>query len=322
MPRNLCPSVLILSSKYDLSCDYVVSRLRTHGVTYLRINTEDLPNSRITLEPGAPTLYGALGDIEFSIRESHLRSIYFRRPVFLRETGAVRRTRQEQLARYQWATFTRSVMVFERCRWVNHPAATYRAENKAVQLATAAKVGFRLPETVVSNDRDRILKCFEGSEKIALKGLDAVLVREGETETFGYTNILDRVEIESAEISSCPVVAQEALLDKIDLRVTVVGHEIFCAAVTVDGHPICGDWRLKKQEVRWERYDLPDSVASLCASLVKTLGLDCGAIDLAVHNKEFFFLEINPTGEWAWLVDEAGLPIDDAIARYLANAAS
>lgn len=49
------------------------------------------------------------------------------------------------------------------------------------------------------------------------------------------------------------------------------------------------------------------------------LGLSFGGIDLILHNNEYYFVEVNPTGEWAWLVNNAGLEIDISICDYLQN---
>lgn len=56
--------------------------------------------------------------------------------------------------------------------------------------------------------------------------------------------------------------------------------------------------------------------------LLKSLGLRFGGIDLAVSDGEYYFLEVNPTGEWAWLVDATALPIDEAIAGALSREAT
>ena len=47
------------------------------------------------------------------------------------------------------------------------------------------------------------------------------------------------------------------------------------------------------------------------------LGLTFGGIDLALCGDEFYFIEVNPTGEWGWLVKTAGHEIHKAIADYL-----
>ena len=45
------PLVLILGSRFDLTCDYVVSALRELDCSYLRLNSEDLPEIEICLDP-------------------------------------------------------------------------------------------------------------------------------------------------------------------------------------------------------------------------------------------------------------------------------
>jgi glutathione synthase/RimK-type ligase-like ATP-grasp enzyme len=50
---------------------------------------------------------------------------------------------------------------------------------------------------------------------------------------------------------------------------------------------------------------------------VKDLGLFFGGVDLALVKDRYYFIEVNPTGEWAWLVDAAGLRIDTAICDCL-----
>jgi len=36
-----------------------------------------------------------------------------------------------------------------------------------------------------------------------------------------------------------------------------------------------------------------------------------------MSNDEYYFIEINPTGEWAWLVETAGLNIPIGICDFL-----
>jgi glutathione synthase/RimK-type ligase-like ATP-grasp enzyme len=99
------------------------------------------------------------------------------------------------------------------------------------------------------------------------------------------------------------------LLEKTDVRVTVIGSEVFAVSILQDGKPIQGDWRLQKSGACFVPIALPEKVKENCLELLNTLGLRYGAIDLAIEKEKYYFLEINPTGEWAWLVDAAKLPI-------------
>jgi len=316
-PERIFPEVLILASRYDLACDYVVSRLRARGQSYLRLNSEDLAQWSLTLDPARVRLEGRCPMLSFSIGDEDLRGIWFRRPVFLRECGSTPRSAQDQFSRAQWASFVRSCMMFEGCRWMNHPTCTFRAENKAVQLTTAAKIGLKIPATAITNSADALESVSAGAKEVAVKGLDTVILREDDFETFGYTSLVPIDEVLSSELTATPLIIQQALTNKLDLRVTVVDQEVFCASITEDGKWINGDWRLRKGKVSFKAFDLPAAISSMCVDLTQRLGLSFGAIDLALRESDYYFLEVNPTGEWAWLVRDVGFEIDDAIARYL-----
>ena len=214
------PKVLVLASRYDLSCDYVVSALRRSGHPYFRLNSEDLPTYTLCLDPCRRRLSCHTEDVRVEVEADRLVGVYFRRPTFLREASQAGRRPEEQFARAQWAAFLRNLMVFDMARWVNHPTRTYEAEHKMIQLLAAFEVGFDMPATYCLNSEDFLDDRVNGSV-VAIKGLDTVLVRTETTESFGYTNLLLRKKLEEAELSGAPLVAQQALTDKLDLRVTV-----------------------------------------------------------------------------------------------------
>jgi hypothetical protein len=317
-PGSIQPQVLLLASRYDITCDYVVSQLRRRSVRYFRLNSEDLSDSTVELDPIQRRLEIRRKADNYVVTPDCLRSVLFRRPVFLHAYGDDDRLPAERFSRIQWAAFMRNLMLFCEARWINDPVATYRAEQKAVQLSVAAKVGFAVPETRVTNAPHPYL-LRDGSHHVAIKGLDTVLLHADGEEIFGFTTFERSAALEPHAWCSAPATIQTALTNKLDIRVTVVEAQVFAASITANGQPIAGDWRTQKNDRRFSKYSLPEEIASHCRRLVELLGLRFGGIDLALQNGEYYFLEINPTGEWAWLVDAAGLPIDAAIADALAR---
>jgi hypothetical protein len=312
------PEILILSSRGDFSCDYVVAHLMSRGVPYLRLNTEDLASYALCLDPLRGEFLCTIKDTTFRIEEETLRSVWFRRAVYLRDYGLPAEAKaSEQIARSQWAALVRGLVVFQRAKWVNHPGATYLAEQKPLQLSLAQKAGFRIPETLITNDARKLARFRD--RDIAIKGVDTVIAFESGNEVFAFTNILPSKQVSGEEIGGCPIIAQEAISPKTDLRVTVVGSSLFAVCVENHGTGILGDWRSQKEGLSYRPVVLPERVESACLALTKKLGLLFGAIDLAKRGDEYFFFEINPTGEWAWLVDSAGVKIDEAIADVLVD---
>ena len=315
--ERIDPQILLLASKFDLACDYVVSHLRRRRASYFRLNTEDFDQFAIVAFPDEPSVLLRTEGLEILLEQPQLKAIYFRRAVYPREAFTSQHSPDEQLIRTHRSAFMRSFMAFDSCRWMNHPAATYKAEHKAVQIVAAKRIGFSVPRTVITNHASGIDAVAQGDRIVAIKGLETVLVRQDDVETFGYTSLLETEAAEQAHLSSAPLVAQQALTEKLDLRVTVVGDQVFSSSVTCAGEPIRGDWRLAKEGATFQRYELPVEVATKCVQLTQTLGLVFGAIDLALQDGTYYFLEINPTGEWAWLVDKSNLQIDRAIADKL-----
>jgi glutathione synthase/RimK-type ligase-like ATP-grasp enzyme len=316
--KMITPQVLLLGSRFDFTCDYIVAALRQLGTPYLRLNSEDLSSMPMELDPNAARLSVIFENVEFRIHSEALSSILFRRPVYLRDYGGDEvRTSEDRFSAIQWSAFLRNLMIFDDVRWYNSPVATYQAEHKAFQLSVAAKLGFAVPETAISN-APRLSSRFTSSENVALKGLDTVMVRDSKYETFGFTTFSKYGEISLMDWSTAPGIIQAAIEPKLDLRVTVIDDKVFSTSITINGKGVEGDWRAQKNEVSYRNFVLPDEVQNKCVALTRRLGLRFGAIDLALKQGICYFLEINPTGEWAWLVDAAGHPIDKAFANALA----
>ena len=310
------PHVLILSGLYDFSTDLVALQLQRIGVPYIRLNREQLAEHSLTLDPLVPelTIHGPAGTCKVG---QNLRSVWFRQPVFLRNTPPTPLSLQDQLERSQWTAFLRALCVFRDAAWMNFPAATYLAEAKPYQLSIASSCGFQIPETLVTNDAHRIRSAFP--ETLVIKSLDTVLLRDGDDCLFTYTTLNSKNELMENNINTVPLLAQYALKDKIDLRVTVIGDEIFAVRILSNEAGIPGDWRLiPKADLEYEDIVLTEDIAQSCFLLTRRLGRSFSAIDLIETTQGIFFIEINPTGEWGWL-STTERPIDHAIASWLEN---
>jgi len=309
--------VLIISNKFDFATDYVTITLHELKIPYLRINRDEISNYAVNLFLENEELYIDIEKKSFVISNKTLKAIYCRAPTFIRSLD-IPADPENQLHKFQWASFIRNLIIFENVLWINNPVATYKSENKLYQLKIARQVGFKIPYTVVSNDRK--LSIIKGKSKYAIKTLDTGLLKIHDKDAFIYTNIVTGSELKKSKLHSAPVVIQECLSPKIDIRVTVVGNEVFAVKILKQGKKIEGDWRkIKKEELEYLPVKLPSDINQRCINLVKRLGLVFGAIDLAFANGEYYFLEINPTGEWAWLVNSVNFPIHKEIAFLLSQ---
>ena len=77
--------VLIVSSIYDFSTDLVVQELENRGVNYFRLNKENFGTYRSTIDIENRLLEVIANGESYKVT-SATKSIYYRQPVFLRNT--------------------------------------------------------------------------------------------------------------------------------------------------------------------------------------------------------------------------------------------
>lgn len=307
--------VLLLSTIRDFATDIICHRLTEQGTPFLRLNLEQLPEMAVVLDPVRASLRCRHKDHEWTINAGVLKSVWWRQATFRRDAGGRAASSAEQLQFSQWPALMRGLMLFEEASWFNLPAATYRAESKPYQLMKAARLGFAVPETRMTNDRHASIS-LELGDHIALKSVDTIYLVEEDTQSFTYTNLVSWSDIADDDFHLLPATCQALLSPKLDLRVTVVGERLWCHSITDSGQPIEGDWRvLRKASLSYREQTLPPALRERCLTLVRELGLKFAAIDLARSQGEDWFIEVNPTGEWAWLDKDGRISI--AIAEEL-----
>lgn len=91
----------------------------------------------------------------------------------------------------------------------------------------------------------------------------------------------------------------------------------YAVRILLNGKGVEGDWRRIKNDIEFVPFLLPEEIVEKCVNILKSLGLCFGGIDLIESEGRYFFLEVNPTGEWGWLVNSARLRIPETICDFL-----
>ena len=307
--------VLIISSIYDFSTDLVVQELERRKEKYVRLNREEFKNYRASINIKILLLEIVIDGHKYRVT-SDTKSIYYRQPIFLRNTSGNPLSASEQLERSQWMGFLRSLSIFSEVRWMNPLHYTYLAETKAYQLSIARQIGFHIPSTIIGND-SRSFREFEG--KVIIKSLDTVLLRDGNDCLFTYSTIKNAMELNDENIFELPLTVQEYVAGKIDIRVTAIGDKVTAVKITSGGKGIKEDWRTTNRDnIEYTTFKLPSLIEEYCLELMVKLGINFAAIDLLISDNDYYFIEVNPTGEWGWITnDERRFDVD--IAEWLAK---
>lgn len=306
----------IITTLEDLSADYFICHLESRGRPFIRLNAELAGDWRINYEV---TNTACFSTIDIGYHQADFRDInavWYRR-VF---TPSIAGTSVAN-ARFSSGELRHAVDGLIRispARWVNDPESTVRAELKLLQLAVAKRNGANIPKTLISNDPNRIRNFFQSIPNVISKPIHAGLIREGGSDFAVYTERVSTADIENCDIElmSCPTLFQEELDRDTDYRITVIGNDVFVASI--NRNPDYVDWRHPDAETRFQRGSAPDAIKSLCSNIMKDLNLRYGAFDF-IETKDgiWYFLEINPAGEWAWLEEQLAFPMRKSLENLL-----
>jgi glutathione synthase/RimK-type ligase-like ATP-grasp enzyme len=203
-------------------------------------------------------------------------------------------------------------------RWINDPGRDEVAARKLYQLKVAAGLGLRIPRTLVTNDPGSAASFIdgEGAGGTIYKAFSATESAWRETRLLKPE---ERAQLDAVRLA--PVIFQEHIQADVDLRVTVVGDEIFPAEILSGETEYRVDFRMTMHAATIRAHVLPDEVAAKLRAFMAALGLVYGAIDMRLTPAgEYVFLEVNPAGQWLFIEERTGQPITAALAAHLAMA--
>ena len=303
--------ILIVTHKGDFTADFVIDKLNKKQFKYFRLNCEEinLTNYEYSLFDEQKLCLGS---------PDQYRSVWFRRTMLPGLTDGLSQAERNFIHQSYRSLLDNSFSLIN-AKWLSHPERIDKAENKLFQLKIAKEIGFEVPRTLVTNNKESLTNFFNlcGSNVI-IKPIYAGRIESESEMQLLFANKLKKEHLEKiSQFDLTPCIFQEFIEKEIDIRVTVVGNKVFSASVDSQSDiETSVDWRRKKN--KFEQYTLPASIEAKCLELTQRLGLSFGAIDLVKSNKgSYYFLEINPNGQWAWIEIDTGLPISEEIINFL-----
>ena len=142
-----------------------------------------------------------------------------------------------------------------------------------------------------------------------------------------YTQTLNGEQLQRVpeEAFSQTVSFLQSYIEKqFELRVTVVGQDVFAAKIDSQKYAKgqgAEDWRQAEDPDKFlSSYEMKEEDQKKCLEVVTRLGLNFGCLDFVVQpDGELVFLECNPNGQWLWIELATKAPISESIAIFLAN---
>jgi len=316
--------ILILTDENDLHGDAVVQKLKLLNVEFVRfnLNKNALLNTTATFKSG---VWHIRTETNFFTTEA-ITCVWNRKTyveLLLEEHNDT--TADFKIWKGEWnKTLLGIYLKLKNVFWLNHYRNNQRAESKYLQQDIASELAFIVPDILVSNDKKELVDFASRYESVVLKLMHQDFYKVGDNDYQGiYVNKISLDSLEAfGDIGENPIVVQQYIEKSYEVRYTVVG----------DSHFVCKieSQKSEKTKTDWRRYDIPNTPHSIIVPpmdirdkvklLLEKLELNYGALDFIVTpDNKWYFLEINPNGQYLWIEDLAGLEISNSIAKLLSS---
>jgi len=197
--------------------------------------------------------------------------------------------------------------------------------NKPIVLMQAKKHGLNIPKTLITNSYNDLISFFKSNNnKIICKALHECIFSFSPEKKYGYierTNLLE--DINMIPLMFAPSLFQEYIEKEFEVRVVYLDTKIYSMCIFSQGN--------NKTEIDFRNYDsrrpnrmipylLDQETERKIQNLMKDIGLNMGSIDLIkARNGKFYFLEINPVGQYDFVSYHCNYNIHREIAKFLTD---
>ncbi len=274
---------------------------------------------RLTIRPNL------FPDIKFitaegEIHSSEIDAVWWRlKPVKVWSPGNEEQDLAAEFAGSEWRAVLFSLpFILSECRWLNPFPAHMTAAYKPLQLQIAKRLGFKIPETVFSNDPADIRDVVSTRGRSVYKQLSNFMFPASD---FIFTNEITTVTLDGSdgELIVAPGIYQNLIKKTAELRVTVVGNVLFPIRIESQKNFATElDWRRSQLEDMYSLDSLSEPTSKLILSLMRELGISYGALDfIEDEHGDLVFLECNPGGQWLWLEELTDTKISLQVASFL-----
>lgn len=299
--------ILIVSRNQEITTNEVIKRLISMNKSFIRVNEDeifeiDVINKKIFLKSDKNSFY--LDDIT---------SVWYRRggikfKNLIYENQAI----NQHMNEVQYWLEDYILKTLESKRTINKQ--TNASVNKLLVLQKAKDIGLKVPDYYLATNTDAVVlnktitKTF--SEDLYLPNIFQ------NTEAFSHTSVIT----EFNKKDFYPSFFQEKIEKDFEIRSFYFNGKIWSFAIfSQNDEQTKVDYRKynKTKPNRNVRYNLPKEIEEKIDLLMKSFDLNCGSLDFMKSGNDFYFLEINPVGQFIGLSFLTNSNLDIEIANYL-----
>ena len=278
--------ILVLTySLYEQCTDPVVDWLLEDGIPFFKLNLDDLVTKKVSycVDVINNDILIEGKSIKNAIDVIWYRRFYSILDYFEFDENDPILNQVNEEADSEIKTFLEYLKYFFRDKIIMPEMPTY-GENKLIFLDHAKKAGLSCPETIVTNDKDELVKFFDKNNgEIISKPLyfSNYFIKGEETYSI-YTTTYTEEMVDKAPDKFFPTLFQEKVSSIHEIRVFYLDGKCYATAAITSNPDKNIDIKLNyyTDHIHWVNYQLPEDIEDKLRVFMKRVNLNTGSIDI------------------------------------------
>ncbi|WP_294286677.1 hypothetical protein [uncultured Chryseobacterium sp.] len=307
--------ILIISADGDVMSNNICIHLSRLNKDFIRLNESQLITD-VNFDFGQDRFEFVInGDSSYNLKE--INSVYYRNgSIFYQDFSINIDTDVHQFYQSEYRAVTKFIYYYlnKNCSRI-FGNLLHSEINKLEVLDLAKDLGFKIPETHIVSHKQLLDRILNSNSQFITKSISEMKPIYLNNELFlNYTKAISCDDINEKPENIIPSLIQERINSEYEIRIFFFQQNIWSIAVfdllkNADGRNVNGK--------KYIPYELPDGICAKILLLAKNLSLNCGTIDILRQNGEFYFLEVNPLGQFHDVNYWGNYKIDQHIAELL-----
>jgi ATP-GRASP peptide maturase of grasp-with-spasm system len=328
--------ILLLSRQDDGSTKQVAEWLCIMKKNFVRLNADDRKNFLLACDLPVGKFSFMVNDKPYTFSMEDVESVWHRRRGFSTENyNAVSKSLDELFHETSsWAekhlreetteVFDYLYYKLQTNRHIhNIGSQSHNRVNKLIVMEIGSTCGLKIPKSFIISTKKDLLVLFKKEKQLVTKAIGNGVYRN--TNKFGYYSYTEKINkpfIDSLPDTFFPSMVQKQIDKQYELRIFFLEGKTYSMAIFSQESSATMVDNRKNFEAdcmpRHVPYLLPEKIKNQLTLLMRKLKLNSGSIDMIVtKSNEYYFLEVNPIGQFAMVSQPCNYYLEKKIAESL-----
>lgn len=314
--------VLIISNTYDKSTSLVVDWLKVRGVDVCIINEDDeVILEFINIFKPIESIINVNGK---QIKIGDITSFWFRKGgIKLKFDNTNYINNSSELIGHiyrEWVVVEKAILDF--FSKVNRIGDPHLCElNKLSVLEQASEIGINVPSTYIVSKKENLIDLCKKHQRLVIKPFSNLFgYSSNDSFLIQYTNSIIESDCREFPDFFFPLFVQEEINIYFEVRIVAIKGSLYPTAIIPYDSKTTDIRKLKVEDKRFVPIKLPNSLSKKLTELLSKNSCTFGCIDMIITpDFKYYFLEINPQGQYGAFAYYSGYKLDREIAKVLAH---